>query len=72
MSILCFTTRMALRLPGSLFVCIFARPNGKVVRHIGLEPTRLASPDPKSGAATNYANAANCVAKVQQLSNLCK
>lgn len=31
------------------------------VRHIGLEPTRLASPDPKSGAATNYANAANAL-----------
>ncbi len=31
------------------------------VRHIGLEPTRLASPDPKSGAATNYANAAKSV-----------
>ena len=28
------------------------------VRHIGLEPTRLSTPDPKSGAATNYANAA--------------
>ena len=31
----------------------------KEVRHIGLEPTRLTSPDPKSGAATNYANAAS-------------
>ena len=36
-------------------VCVFC------VRHIGLEPTRLASPDPKSGAATNYANAANAL-----------
>ena len=31
------------------------------VRLIGLEPTRLTTPDPKSGAATNYATAA-CVA----------
>ena len=28
------------------------------VRLIGLEPTRLATPDPKSGAATNYATGA--------------
>ena len=28
---------------------------------IGLEPTRLTAPDPKSGAATNYATSA-CVA----------
>ena len=26
---------------------------------IGLEPTRLSTPDPKSGAATNYATSAN-------------
>ena len=32
-----------------------------VVRLIGLEPTRLTAPDPKSGAATNYATSA-CVA----------
>ncbi len=25
------------------------------VRGVGLEPTRLSPPDPKSGAATNYA-----------------
>ena len=31
------------------------------VRMIGLEPTRLTAPDPKSGAATNYATSA-CVA----------
>ena len=31
------------------------------MRVIGLEPTRLTTPDPKSGAATNYATAA-CVA----------
>ena len=31
------------------------------VRLIGLEPTRLTAPDPKSGAATNYATSA-CVA----------
>ena len=28
------------------------------VRVIGLEPTRLAAPDPKSGAAANYATPA--------------
>lgn len=28
------------------------------VRVIGLEPTRLTAPDPKSGAATNYATRA--------------
>ena len=28
------------------------------VRLIGLEPTRLTAPDPKSGAATNYATGA--------------
>jgi hypothetical protein len=28
---------------------------GSVVRMEGLEPPRLAAPDPKSGAATNYA-----------------
>ena len=33
------------------------------VRMIGLEPTRLTAPDPKSGAATNYATSA-CVAFV--------
>ena len=36
-----------------------------LVRHKGLEPPRLSSPDPKSGAATNYATAAlDCGAKV--------
>ena len=35
------------------------------VRMKGLEPPRLSSPDPKSGAATNYATAAlDCGAKV--------
>ena len=29
------------------------------VRLIGLEPTRLTAPDPKSGAATNYATSAS-------------
>ncbi len=28
------------------------------VRMTGLEPTRLSTPDPKSGAATNYATSA--------------
>ena len=29
-----------------------------VVRMTGLEPTRRSTPDPKSGAATNYATSA--------------
>ena len=29
-----------------------------IVRMTGLEPTRLSTPDPKSGAATNYATSA--------------
>ena len=32
------------------------------VRIIGLEPTRLAAPDPKSGMSTNFTiSAANCI-----------
>ena len=30
------------------------------VRLIGLEPTRITTPDPKSGASTNFATSANC------------
>jgi hypothetical protein len=30
------------------------------VRMKGLEPPRLAAPDPKSGAAANYATSADC------------
>jgi hypothetical protein len=30
----------------------------------GLEPTRLSAPDPKSGAATNYATSAKDYAKL--------
>ena len=38
------------------------------VRLKGLEPPRLTSPDPKSGAATNYATTAFIeIAKVQLL-----
>lgn len=29
-----------------------------MVRLIGLEPTRIATPDPKSGASTNFATGA--------------
>ena len=41
----------------------------------GLEPPRLSSPDPKSGAATNYATTAGVVflitgAKIQLIFNL--
>ena len=34
------------------------------VRLIGLEPTRLATPDPKSGASTNFATSAILHAKI--------
>ena len=46
--------------PPLLVVCLLKFIIG-IVRMIGLEPTRLTAPDPKSGAATNYATAA-CVA----------
>ena len=35
------------------------------VRLKGLEPPRLSAPDPKSGAATNYATAAKLSAKIR-------
>ncbi len=41
------------------------------VRMEGLEPPRLAAPDPKSGAATNYATSAfNWAAKIDIFLNL--
>ena len=45
------------------------------VRLKGLEPPRLSAPDPKSGAATNYATTAGVVfsitgAKIQLIFNL--
>ena len=46
--------------PPLLVVCLLKFIIG-IVRMIGLEPTRLTAPDPKSGAATNYATSA-CVA----------
>ena len=49
------------------------------VRVIGLEPTRLTAPDPKSGAAANYATCAThdwiFAAKIRKffhLANLCR
>ena len=36
------------------------------VRLIGLEPTRLTTPDPKSGVATNYTTGAITSAKVDK------
>ena len=38
----------------------------KNVRKKGLEPPRLAAPDPKSGAATNYATSAFRIFKSRQ------
>jgi hypothetical protein len=35
-----------------------SRRFGKIVRMKGLEPPRRETPDPKSGAATNYATSA--------------
>ena len=43
--------------PPLLVVCLLKFIIG-IVRMIGLEPTRLTTPDPKSGAATNYATRA--------------
>ena len=40
-----------------LVVCLLKFIIG-IVRMIGLEPTRLTAPDPKSGAAANYATPA--------------
>ena len=37
-----------------------------VVRLIGLEPTRIATPDPKSGASTNFATSAIVFANAVQ------
>ena len=37
------------------------------VRTIGLEPTRRKTPDPKSGAATNYATCAFARAKLLKI-----
>ena len=36
------------------------------VRLIGLEPTRITTPDPKSGASTNFATSAKDMAKIVQ------
>ena len=43
--------------PPLLVVCLLKIIIG-IVRMIGLEPTRLTAPDPKSGAAANYATPA--------------
>ncbi len=43
--------------PPLLVVCLLKFIIG-IVRMIGLEPTRLTAPDPKSGAAANYATSA--------------
>ena len=40
------------------------------VRLIGLEPTRRETPDPKSGASTNFATGAKCVPKAVHALNL--
>ena len=37
-----------------------------IVRLIGLEPTRIATPDPKSGASTNFATSAIVFANAMQ------
>ena len=42
-----------------------------IVRLIGLEPTRLSTPDPKSGASTNFATGAG-VLLTQSPKRLCK
>ena len=49
------------------------QPFSLFVRMIGLEPTRLSSPDPKSGVATNYTTSAKTddtkVREVYELGN---
>jgi hypothetical protein len=42
----------------------------KPVRMKGLEPPRRETPDPKSGAATNYATSANLILKNYKLVKL--
>ena len=44
-----FSSRHVIGCPGAAF---------NIVRMKGLEPIRLSTPDPKSGAATNYATSA--------------
>ena len=54
--------RMLSRLPRACtknpFRCAPKGKSARKVRLIGLEPTRLATPDPKSGAYTNFATGA--------------
>ena len=54
--------RMLSRLPRACtknpFRCAPKGKSARKVRLIGLEPTRLATPDPKSGASTNFATSA--------------
>jgi hypothetical protein len=38
----------------------------------GLEPPRLAAPDPKSGAAANYATSANCSTNILKIKSFSK
>ena len=47
-------------------------PASEFVRMKGLEPPRLTAPDPKSGAATNYAMPALGSAKVKHFFKLPK
>ena len=42
------------------------------VRLIGLEPTRIAAPDPKSGVSTNSTTGAKLYAKVRHFYDLTK
>ena len=43
-----------------------------MVRLIGLEPTRRKTPDPKSGASTNFATGAFCGCKGSYIFSFCK
>lgn len=59
--------------PGVWALRTFPQPQGhkknatflrlRFVRIIGLEPTRLAAPDPKSGMSTNFTISAKCECK---------
>jgi hypothetical protein len=45
-------------------------PSGRPVRAIGLEPTCLAAPDPKSGASANFAMPAVIMIRCPKISQI--
>ncbi len=45
---------------------LYRKEGSTFVRMKGLEPPRLTAPDPKSGAAANYATSANSLFKLNK------